>query len=213
MRVCLEGTVGLAFVVNSDGSAGDIKIMQALGLGLDEAAIDAVRQWRFQPGLKEGQPVPVIATAQVNFGVKACGAGWRLTRAVFTVPEGGSRPKLIQLRNVGSVPPDVSAFNLLFDVGPDGRPVNLRLSKPSGAAWELGVIEAAGNWEFTPGRSSDSPIAVPAQFDFTRFESATKHSVISNCVSIGNVFSWSHETTPDIRHHLCIGFAARDSAV
>ncbi len=37
------------------------KVMKSLGLGLDEKAIEAVQQWRFQPGKKDGTPVPVIA--------------------------------------------------------------------------------------------------------------------------------------------------------
>jgi TonB family protein len=36
-------------------------------MGLDEAAIEAIHQWRFRPGMKEGQPVPVQATIAVQF--------------------------------------------------------------------------------------------------------------------------------------------------
>ena len=38
-----------------------------LGLGLDEKAIEAVKQWKFKPGQKNGQPVTVAATIEVNF--------------------------------------------------------------------------------------------------------------------------------------------------
>jgi TonB family protein len=62
-----QGTVQLSLIVEEDGSASDVKVSRPLGLGLDENAIDAVKQWRFQPGLKEGKPVRVIATVQVNF--------------------------------------------------------------------------------------------------------------------------------------------------
>jgi len=41
--------------------------MRSLGLGLDQKAIEAVRQWRFKPGMKEDQPVSVKATVEVNF--------------------------------------------------------------------------------------------------------------------------------------------------
>jgi TonB family protein len=36
-------------------------------LGLDEAAIEAVRQWKFKPGYQDGKPVAVAATIEVNF--------------------------------------------------------------------------------------------------------------------------------------------------
>ncbi len=63
----LAGTVQMLVTIREDGAATDFQVTQALGLGLDQKAIDAVRQWRFQPGTKEGVPVPVIATIQVNF--------------------------------------------------------------------------------------------------------------------------------------------------
>jgi len=42
-------------------------VFHSLGLGLDQKAVDAVSQWRFKPGRKDGKPVPVIATIEVNF--------------------------------------------------------------------------------------------------------------------------------------------------
>src|SRR5262249_31774709 len=51
----LQGTVILNLVVGADGKPfPDIQITEPLGLGLDESAIDAVRQWRFSPGTKDG---------------------------------------------------------------------------------------------------------------------------------------------------------------
>jgi len=67
-RVALhQGTVVLAVVVAADGIARDIRVIRNLGFGLDEKAIEAVEQWRFRPGQKEGEPVPVQATIEVNF--------------------------------------------------------------------------------------------------------------------------------------------------
>ena len=63
----IQGTVQMLVTIREDGAATDFRVTQALGLGLDQKAIDAVRQWQFQPGTKEGVPVPVIATIQVNF--------------------------------------------------------------------------------------------------------------------------------------------------
>jgi len=57
----LAGTVKLKVVVDVDGKAKSIEVVDALGLGLDEQAVAAIQQWRFKPGEKDGEPVPVEA--------------------------------------------------------------------------------------------------------------------------------------------------------
>jgi TonB family protein len=63
----LRGTVLLYIEVDPDGTAQNIAIKRSLGLGLDEKAIEAIRQWRFRPGVKDGAPVTVAAQVEVNF--------------------------------------------------------------------------------------------------------------------------------------------------
>jgi len=63
----LQGSVVLAFTVGADGSVHDIQLVKSLGFGLDEKAAEAVLQWQFQPGKRDGVPVPVKATVEVNF--------------------------------------------------------------------------------------------------------------------------------------------------
>ena len=62
-----QGTVQLAVEVWPDGRAHNIRVIRSLGLGLDEKAIEAVQQWQFAPGKKDGAPVKVMATIEVNF--------------------------------------------------------------------------------------------------------------------------------------------------
>jgi TonB family protein len=62
-----QGTTILNVVVGTDGTAQSIHVKRALGLGLDDNAIAAVKQWRFEPATRDGQPVPVMATIEVNF--------------------------------------------------------------------------------------------------------------------------------------------------
>jgi TonB family protein len=63
----VEGTTLLSMVVSPEGTATDVKIVKSLDKGLDENAVEAVRQWKFKPGLKAGKPVPVIAKVEINF--------------------------------------------------------------------------------------------------------------------------------------------------
>jgi TonB family protein len=62
-----QGTVLLYIEVDPSGKATNIRVQHSLGLGLDEKAIEAVRQWKFKPGYKDGRPVTVAATIEVNF--------------------------------------------------------------------------------------------------------------------------------------------------
>jgi TonB family protein len=63
----VTGTVVLLAVIDVDGSAHNIQLERGLGYGLDEAAAAALSQWRFEPGQRDGAPVPVLATIEVNF--------------------------------------------------------------------------------------------------------------------------------------------------
>jgi TonB family protein len=68
-RIHYSDTVLLFLVVTPDGTPAEIHVLMPLGAGLDEKAVDAVNQWRFQPGSRksDGHPVPVQANIEVNF--------------------------------------------------------------------------------------------------------------------------------------------------
>ena len=56
-RAKYQGTCVLGLIVDADGKPRDIRVARSLGMGLDQKAIEAVRQWRFSPALKDGQAV------------------------------------------------------------------------------------------------------------------------------------------------------------
>ncbi|HWY69965.1 MAG TPA: energy transducer TonB [Terriglobales bacterium] len=62
-----QGTVVLSLVVTPDGKAHGLRVVRSLGMGLDEKAIEAVKQWRFEPARKDGKPVAVAVDVEVNF--------------------------------------------------------------------------------------------------------------------------------------------------
>lgn len=62
-----QGVVVVSVVIEPNGIADNIQVVKSLGLGLDEKAIEAVQQWMFKPGTKDGAPVPVKAVIEVNF--------------------------------------------------------------------------------------------------------------------------------------------------
>ena len=62
-----QGTVVLWVVVGPDGRPHDMRVQRTLGMGLDEKAMEAVRQWKFEPAKKDGVPVAVQIQIEVNF--------------------------------------------------------------------------------------------------------------------------------------------------
>ena len=66
----VNGDVVLEIVVRRDGSVGDVHVLTGLGSGLDQRAIDAVRQWRFDPARRKGVAVDVIVEVAVEFSLR-----------------------------------------------------------------------------------------------------------------------------------------------
>ncbi len=62
-----QGTCVLWLIVGPDGKPRDVKVARALGMGLDQKAIEAVKTWKFQPAMKDGKPVAVQINVEVNF--------------------------------------------------------------------------------------------------------------------------------------------------
>ncbi len=62
-----QGAVLLDVVIGVDGRIHDVRVIRSLGMGLDEKAIEAARNWRFEPGKKDGLPVSVEVNMEVNF--------------------------------------------------------------------------------------------------------------------------------------------------
>ena len=64
------GNVILEIVITRDGNVGDVSVRRGLGGGLDERAIEAVRQWKFAPARRLGTPVDVIVEVAVEFKMR-----------------------------------------------------------------------------------------------------------------------------------------------
>jgi TonB family protein len=72
MRAKIQGVVTLEAVVMPDGSVGNVQIIRSLDntFGLDEEAKKTVRKWRFAPGTRLGQPVPVLVEIEITFTLR-----------------------------------------------------------------------------------------------------------------------------------------------
>ncbi len=62
-----QGVCTLGLIVGADGRPSNIRVLSSLGMGLDEKAIEAVKNWKFEPAMKEGHPVRVEIAVEVDF--------------------------------------------------------------------------------------------------------------------------------------------------
>lgn len=72
MRAKIQGAVWLECVVMPDGTVGEVRVIRSLDstFGLDQEAMRAAKQWRFQPGTRFGEPVPVLITIELTFTLR-----------------------------------------------------------------------------------------------------------------------------------------------
>lgn len=79
----IQGVVILGTVIDASGRVTEVEVLKSLPLGLSEAAVEAVKQWRFEPALKDGKPVAVFYNLTINF---------RLSKDVPAPADGGPGP-------------------------------------------------------------------------------------------------------------------------
>jgi Gram-negative bacterial TonB protein C-terminal len=139
----LEGTVFLVGTVAADDSAANFRVVQPLGLGLDDAATQAATRWRFEPGNQS-------TTVRAIFLLPANTSRWHLLRVVFTTPEGVSRPHFLSAPYPGGDrirPAARDSANLLkvmgrqavvtlsFDVDEAGHPMLIAVKETTEPIW------------------------------------------------------------------------------
>ncbi len=66
-RAKYQGVVVVAIIVDAQGNPQNPRVVRALGMGLDEKAIEAVMKYRFHPAMKAGKPVAVPVNIEINF--------------------------------------------------------------------------------------------------------------------------------------------------
>jgi len=161
-----QGTVILSVVVDSAGLPTNIKVIRTLGMGLDEKAIEAVSQWRFKPGMKDGRPVSVAATIEVNFRL-LLNKGWNPGQIQFHIP-GGAKPAAIRSRGFQNPKPRVpGTVWLTFEIDEKGKTKNVSVVRSSAPVLENAAAESVRKWRFYPATMGGKPVAGPASVALT----------------------------------------------
>ena len=63
----IQGVVIVQAIINKQGEVTDVKVLKGLPMGLDQAAVEAIRKWKFEPATLNGKPVDVYYNLTVNF--------------------------------------------------------------------------------------------------------------------------------------------------
>jgi TonB family protein len=169
-KLVVEGLVDLYAVIAPDGSPRNLRVLRSIGFGLDEKAIEAVAHWKFKPGYKDGNPVSVAATVQVNFrlldGPRV--VRWHTVGMAFARDNGATPPEVED----GIIPKsdknnghDSAVFE--FTVTSTGAAIDIHAIQGS----SVGVEELAhslAQWKFRPAFKAGVPVAATARVRFLK---------------------------------------------
>jgi TonB family protein len=181
LRAKIEGSVEIEIVVNADGSVGDAHVTKSLDtvFGLDDKAVDAVRQWKYLPALLNGKPVPCLMSVTVPFKVTSTPvqvAGEPPSHETAEEFRKGAyledAPNLIAPVPLKPVDPEYTsearlkkiqgAVEIEAIVMPDGTVGKVRIAKSLDPIYGLDqqAVNCARKWKFRPGMMNGLPVPV-----------------------------------------------------
>jgi TonB family protein len=157
-----QGTVVLYVEVNPEGLATNVRVVRALGLGLDEKAIEAVRQWQFKPGTKDGKAVTVAATIEVNF--RLLNTGWNVLQQAWTTEPDVTKPALRAAGFPEECKTMVSA-KLSLEITSEGVVRNAKVVRTDDPAMGEALVAAVQKWSFEPARWKGAPLPASGEIE------------------------------------------------
>ena len=170
----LEGTVALYVEVPPYGIAENVRVLRSLGLGLEEKAVEAVRQWRFEPATRDGELVTAATIVLVDFHLpadvkmtmglanKAMTAGqiYRVgPDSGVTSPEALSRVEPTYTEQ-GRDAHRQGVVVLYFEITSEGRPQNIQVLRSVGLGLDESAQESLRQWTYKPAMKDGKPVTV-----------------------------------------------------
>lgn len=162
----VEGTVVLDVTVGSDGIPSDVVVKKSVDEGLDRNAVEAVRQWRFKPGAKDGVPVPVQAVIEINFRLMKDAK----PEDAKPGPDGIVRPQLVYkvepqyTEEARSAKIDGTVV-LSAQINTEGRAEDISIVRGIDPGLDRNAIDAIGKWHFRPAMKDGQPVSFKATIE------------------------------------------------
>jgi TonB family protein len=171
IRLRAQGVIVLTCVVQMDGRVGDMRVVKGLEASLDEAAVKALEQWQFQPGTRDGEPVPVQVEVEMTFTLRDRGP--RLgSPELVTIADGVVAPRLI--RETKPTYPEAAKDAgiegvVMMDcvVLTDGSVGDTRVTRSLHPMLDAEAIRAVHLWQFAPATKDGRPVPVKVEIEMT----------------------------------------------
>jgi TonB family protein len=175
----LEGAVLVVGSLAPDGSLHDLRVSRPLGLGLDERALAAGAQWRFESGgssPNDDARKPITLT--LDFALPTKQSHWHLVQVEFRAPTGASRPTFAKADYPADSGTSAAAFDearlltaigraanatVSFDINESGLPENFQVLGASHEVWGSEAVALLQSWRFHPGMKTGAPVSVPCK--------------------------------------------------
>jgi len=166
----LAGKISLSFTVDPQGQTSNIQLIQGLGLGTDEKAVECVAHGLQNPHRRDGSAITGDTSAAIYLRADPTYSDWNLGHAEFQLPAGAARPVFLKTkwpppgkRTPGSFRPAVIHLSLTIDKS--GVPRNIQVWSSDYPMANKKAIEIAGSWRFQPANLEGNRVDAPASFD------------------------------------------------
>lgn len=169
-----QGICLIELIVDAQGNPQNVHIVRPLGMGLDENAVAAIRQYKFKPAMKDGiTPVPVLITIEVNFklynGPTPDPSAPILSSAPGSAANGNVQPPFV-LHYVAPKYSKNARKNRIsgecvigLTVDTNGKPQNVHVVTSLEPSLDANAIKAVKQWNYMPATNMRNGNAIPSE--------------------------------------------------
>jgi len=142
-----SGVVLVNIIVDAHGLPQNVHVLRGVGMGLDESAMEAVTQYRFEPAMLGDKPVPVELNVEVNFQI------FKDPKILHSVP--------LELTDTARQNKASGTILVAFIVDTEGNPQNVHVLHGVGMGMDFEAVKAVHQYKFEPFVENGQPVAKP----------------------------------------------------
>jgi TonB family protein len=168
----IEGFVTVQATIDSRGGVHVLRVVRGLGFGLDQNALVALRQWRFQAGTQNGRPIETTVEIDIEFTLRNEALNELIANDMATrVGPGVTPPRAVHTVAVPYAPPRtrLASGTVVLDVvlQEDGTPKIVRILRSVDPNLDDSAIRAFEQWRFSPATKNGRPVKVRMNAEVT----------------------------------------------